>query len=271
MGNRERLIELGWEQGLVLKPGDEQLTKNALYPTEAGDLLLIVSQTCDLVQGSFENEPWFEVLCLHPLQGAPDGNCLGGKNSRRIEFSASLLEDHPANWYALPHERHLIERRLLLGGIEPAGAMDGEILKMILSWLSRRYTRVAFPEAFVQRMNVRKSPIGKKFARLNPLVTNVFIRLAPFEETKDSYSVELLLVMNAEDFDDPSKYKQCEAIKNELEKQLDRCDGIEVEEILIGSTANVTIEDLKGYREWDYSYLSFRDTDNAAAPIGIEI
>lgn len=271
MDDRERLIGLGWEQGLILKPVDGPLIENALYPVEDDDLLLIVSQTCDLVQGSFENEPWFEVLCLHSLQRDPNGGYLGGKNSRRIEFNAAILKGRPANWCALPHERHLIDRRLLLEGVEPAGVIDGETLKMILNWLSRRYTRTAFPEAFIQRMDARKRPIGKKFARLNPLVANVFIRLEPFEEieTEHTYTVELMLVMNADDFDDPDKYKLCEAIQNELEKQLDQCDGIEVEEILIGSTADVTIEDLKGYREWDYSYLSFRDPDKAAAPLDI--
>ena len=271
MDDRERLIGLGWRQGILLKP-DDRLKENAHYDISDDDLLLIVSQTCDLVQGSFKNEPWFEVLCLHPLHSAPDGNCLGGKNSRRIEFSTSAIRGDPSTWYALPHERHLIDRRLLLEGVEPAGMIDGETLKMILSWLSRRYTRTAFPEAFIQRMDARKRPIGKKFARLNPLVANVFIRLEPFEEieTEHTYTVELMLVMNADDFDDPDKYKLCEAIQNELEKQLDQCDGIEVEEILIGSTADVTIEDLKGYREWDYSYLSFRDPDNAAAPLEID-
>lgn len=273
MDDRERIIELGWRQGILLKPEGDRLAQNALHNVGYDDLLLIVSQNCDLVQGSFENEPWFEVLCIHPLNGEPNGGYLGGKNSRRIEFSTTAFGDNSGNWYALPHERHLIDRQLLLEDIGPTESIDDQTLKMILSWLSRRYTRVAFPEAFVQRMDARKSQIGKKFARLNPLVANVYIRLDPFEEigTEDSYTVELILVMDAKDFDDQEKYQQCEEIRKQLEGQLAKCDGIEVEDIGIESTADVTIEDLKGYREWDYSYLSFRDPVNAATSIQIQI
>ena len=114
MVNRERLIESGWKQGILLVPNDERLTANAHYEVTDDDRLLIVSQTCDLVQGSFENEPYFEVLCLHPLNQEPDSGYLGGKNSRRIEFSLNPLGNDISHWFALPYERHLINRELLL-------------------------------------------------------------------------------------------------------------------------------------------------------------
>jgi len=140
---------------------------------------------------------------------------------------------------------------------------------MVLAWLSRRYTRTAFPENFVKRVNTRRTPIGKKLSRPNPLVTNVYVSLNPFNEQEEDkeYTVEIILVMDAEQFDDEEKHQMCNKIGEELESQLKKCDSILVEDIRIESTANITIEDLKGYREWDYSYLSFRDSDNAAMPI----
>lgn len=269
MANRERLIESGWRQGVLLAPNDAQLKEHAHYKIRENDRLLIVSQTCDLVHGSFDNEPWFEVLCLHPLSREPDGSYLGGKNSRRIEFSTASPGTEPGNWYALPHERHLIDRQLLIDDLDPSAAIDDQTLKMVLAWLSRRYTRTAFPEAFVKRVDARKGPIGKKFSRLNPLVTNVYIRLSPFKELEDGnkYTVELMLVMDAATFDDEEKYKACDSIRKQLEGQLKKCAGVIVENVSIESSANVTIEELKGYLEWDYSYLSFRDPDNAATSI----
>ena len=168
MANRERLIEAGWKQGILLVPNDERLKKNAHYETPDNTRLLIVSQTCDLIQGSFESEPYFETLCLRPLNQEPSGGYLGGKNSRRIEFSLNTAGDDITYCYALPYERHLIKRELLLNELKPESFIqDEQTLKMILRWLSRRYTRVAFPETFVSRVDVRKDPIGKKFSRLN--------------------------------------------------------------------------------------------------------
>ena len=271
MANREHLIKSGWKQGILLIPNDERLKKNAHYEIPDDARLLIVSQTCDLVQGSFEREPYFEALCLHPLNQEPNGGYLGGKNSRRIEFSLDIAKDGIIHWYALPYERHLIERELLLDRQPDSFLHDEQTLKMILRWLSRRYTRIAYPEAFVSRIDTRKGPIGKKFSRLNPHISNVYVHVTPFSELDDDdeYSMEIMLVMNAKAFDDTKQYALCDVIKKQLEDQLGKCDGITVEDISIESTASVTIEDLKGYLEWDYSYLSFRDPDDAAMPVDV--
>lgn len=201
MANRERLIESGWKQGILLVPNDERLKENALYEIPDDARLLIVSQTCDLVQDSFKSEPYFEALCLRPLDQEPDGGYLGGKNSRRIEFSIDLGEGGITHWYALPYERHLINRELLLDDLRPGSLLyDEQTLKMILSWLSRRYTRTAFPETFVSLVDVRKDPIGKKFSRLNTYIKSVYVRLTPFDELDNDqeYGMEIILVMEAE-------------------------------------------------------------------------
>ena len=271
MTNRERLIELGWKQGILLVPDDAHLKENAHYAVPDDARLLIVSQTCDLVQGSFENEPYFEALCLRPLGQEPDGGYLGGKNSRRIEFRLNLAGDGITHWFALPYERLLIKRGLLLDWQPDSSIDDEQTLKMILRWLSRRYTRTAFPEAFVSRVDVRKDPIGKKFSRLNTYIKSVYVRLTPFDELDNDqeYGMEIILLMEAEKFDDTEQYELCDDIKKQLEYQLGECEGIKVDDISIESTASVTIEDLKGYLEWDYSYLSFREPDEAAMPVDI--
>jgi len=272
MVNRERLIESGWKQGILLVPNDERLKENAHYDIPNDARLLIISQTCDLVQGSFDTEPYFEVLCLRPLGREPDGGYLGGKNSRRIEFRLSVSENNISHWFALPYERHLIDRNLLLDDLRPDFSIeDTQTLQMILSWLSRRYTRTAFPEAFIRRIDARKDSIGRKFSRLNPYVKSVYVQLDPFDELNDGdeYNIEIMLVMDTGKYDDPEQHKECDKIKKQLEDQLNKCAGIIVEDISLESTASVTIEDLKRYREWDYSYLSFREPNDAVLPVNV--
>lgn len=268
MANRERLIELGWRQGVLLVPNDERFKENSHYEVPDDARLLVVSQTCDLVQGSFDREPYFEVLCIHPLGQAPKGEYLAGKNSRRVEFTLEAEGGSACHWYALPYERHLVGRDILLERQASEFLDDGQILKMILRWLSRRYTRIAFPEEFLCRLAARKSKINRKFNRLNPLVGNIFVRVTPFTELdgSSSYSLDMLLVMDAEKYDDSAQYDQCNEIKKELERQLGECAGIEIDDISIESTATVTLEDLSGYLDWDFSYLSFRNPDEAVMP-----
>ena len=271
MDYRKRLIDLGWRQGVLLKPEKTQLKGNAHYDINGNDLLLVVSQTCDLVQSSFDNEPYFETLCIHPLGGEPNGAYLGGKNSRRIEFGFDPDDSGLRHWYALPFERHLVDRAFLLENRAPVTLLDSHNLGTILAWLSRRYTRAAFPEEFVRRCKVREKQLSKNFSRLNPLVSNVYIRLTSFEELSDEqkYAIELMLVMRAVDFEDPEKFAKCDEIRELLEKQFEKCPGIVVESITTESSADLTIEELSGHRDWDYSYLSFREPENAALPIDL--
>ncbi len=271
MDDRERLIELGWRQGVLLKPEDGRLTENAHYDITEGDLLLIVSQTCDLVQGSFDAEPYFETLCIHPLEREPNGAYLHGKNSRHLEFSIDLEGNGVRHWYALPYERHINNRRILLEGQAPGAPLNPQDLKVILTWLSRRYTRTAFPEEFVKRCKTREKQLSKNFSRLNPLVSDVYIRLGSFEELEEDrdYIIDVMLLMKAADFDDNEKRSRCEQVKKSLEDQINNCPGVVVDSISIESSADLTIEELNGYRLWDYSYLSFRDPDSAATPVEI--
>lgn len=260
-----------WKQGLLLSAADVALRQGAHYTVNDQDRLLIISQTCDLVQGSFDREPYFEVLCIHPLEHSPSGDFQGGKNSRRIEFSLGSA-DQISHWYALPFERHVLPRELLVDGRTPGDAIDDEnVLTMILHWLSRRYTRTAFPETFVDRVNTKKKEIAKKFKQVNPYVSGVYIRLNPFEEldTESDYKVEMILVMEAERYDDPMQHDACSEILKQLEAQMASCKGIDIMDVALESTASLTFEDVNGFREWDYSYLSFRDPDNSAAPTNI--
>ncbi|MCB1761600.1 MAG: hypothetical protein KDI27_00485 [Gammaproteobacteria bacterium] len=254
MPHRPQLIELGWRQGALLAPDvDKRLTISAHYGIPDDARLLVVSQTCDLIQGDMDREPYFEVLCLFPLDREPGGDCAGGKNSREIEFSYTM-NGHDANhWLSFPYKRHLVDRRMLLEHVPQNHIDDKHVLAMILSWLARRYTRVAFPEAFVDQINhpKRRSPISKKFARLNPFIANVYIRLEPFREIAgdESYDIELIFVMDSEKFEDHEHLNECTDIKNQLEYQLNQCDKIEVTDINIESSSAITFDDIKGFRE----------------------
>ncbi|MEN8130519.1 MAG: hypothetical protein ABFS45_10075 [Pseudomonadota bacterium] len=271
MPHRSRLIELGWRQGALLSLDiDGHLINDAHHEIPDDARLLVVSQTCDLIQGDMDREPYFEVLCLYPIDREPGGDCADGKNSRQMEFSCTVNGHDAKHWLAFPYKRHLVDRRMLLDHEPQSFLEDERALAMILSWLARRYTRVAFPEAFVEQINQpkRRSPISKKFARLNPFIANVYIRLEPFREIteNESYKIELILVMDSEKFDDSAHFDKCTEIKNQLEYQLSQCDKIEVIDINIESTSGITFDDLKGFREWDYSYLSFRDPDESEMP-----
>jgi len=68
---RKSLIDKGWRQGVLIKKIDDTRF-HAFAHIDLGEdaLYLVISQTCDLINPSFDDEPYFEVLRLTPLEGA---------------------------------------------------------------------------------------------------------------------------------------------------------------------------------------------------------
>ena len=270
MTNRDRLIEKGWKQGAILRPASE-ITAGANYDVDDSCLLLVLTQTCDLVHESFDMEPYFEVLCLKPLDKGPDGNYAHGKNSRRLEFIYSIEGIKTNCWSSNAHQRHVIDRKLLLENLEPEYFIaDTDLLQIVLKWIAKRYTRIAFPETFVARfVTLRK--VENQFKRAASLVSNIYIRLLPsFEELKPDipYGLDLILLLRSENFDNPRFYDETVEISRDIERLLNKCEGLYVEEIEVMSTAEAPVGLINNYLAWDYSYLSNR-SDDAALPIDV--
>lgn len=273
MSLREILKKLGWQQGALLELGaDDRLTEHMHYEDVPEDArFLVLTQTCDLIQDIPKREPFFEVLCLRPLNGEPDGNYADGKNSRRIEFKANEGGLPREYWYAHPFERHLVDRMMLLDH-EPSGFIDtSDDLAMILKWVVRRYNRTAFPDEFERQIGAKKvrKAIRNSVVALNPFVSDVLVHLEPFRDLEDGegYTLRIMLLMRQEQFDDPDQYDQCAELKAQLEEALNKPDRVEVDEITIESPATVTLEDVAGFKSWDFSYLSYRDPEAAAEPL----
>lgn len=266
MPSRDELIDTGWRQGVLL-PADlpGEFTALAHYEPGSDYRLLVITQTCDLVNGSLEHEPYFEVLCLRRLYREPDGNYLAGRNSRRIEFRA--FDDQSA-WYALAHERHVIDRGCL-DGIKPDPGLSNELrtLRVLTRWITKRYNRRAFPEAFEARVKPSRA-IPRKFQQLEH-VRVVYVKLDPTGEANSDtdYVLDIVLLLDHDKFESPEIHRQCSQHASELEIALNTCDGISVNEIRLEPTTGFTIEEVKTYYEWDYSYLSFRVAEGPAEPL----
>lgn len=72
--------------------------------------------------------------------------------------------------------------------------------------------------------------------------------------------------MQCETFKNPVLRQEAQSVIDLLESELE-CPGIEVKETLLVSEADVSIDDLRFLKRWDYDHLSFRgDTPDEIAP-----
>jgi hypothetical protein len=70
---RQSLKDVGWRQGVILKPGP--------FPQKEAFGFLVLNQTCDCINPSFEKEPHLELL---PLENWVGGSPVAGAKTARI-------------------------------------------------------------------------------------------------------------------------------------------------------------------------------------------
>ena len=265
---RNEFIANGWRQFSIIRPsGHRYICQYAKHITinANNDLLLIITQTCDLVS-DVDKEPFFEVVLLRPLDRPPGNEFQHGKNARRLELTLEI-EGNSQHYFIMPHERFFV-RHERIKNIRPYEAIqDKTTTDLLIKWLTNRYSRTAFPDAFDRRWKTRKKQIEGIIKQLL-LVQDIYIKLVQFGELieGEEYEVEILLLMDAKYFDSPETYEKYDRLRKRLEDQFIQCDGINVESIDLASNAQKTIGEIQGYARWDYSYLSYRDPVNNEFP-----
>jgi hypothetical protein len=257
--------ELGWRQGSVLEAATvQQLPEPFVPPLAAGDFVLVISQSCDVVHPSYELEPTVEMLAVRAIPDtAKDGNLFFAKNPRKLQFQHDGFNG--AQLYEISiHERVRTPRPLLEAAPPSASVtLDPDLVDLISRWVGKRYTRAAFPDTFNKRCSTAAKDIRKALKQHGHLISGVFVRIDPLDEAQDDqpYSVILVLSMRPEVASDEESAAQAAELCNKLEALLAECEGVEVVHSSARSEEEISLHDLRELARWDYDYLSAATED----------
>ena len=177
------------------------------------------------------------------------------------------MEERYYNLHA--HERYFVQHQILTE-LKPLVVIDdNDVKKGLIQWLTARYIRKAFPDAYNERMTPRCLKNIERVIKKLEKIEGIYIRLNDEDELDEphDYEVDILLLMDSAYFEDSHINEEYNILKIELEDQINKCDGIYVESIDLVSNAGLTIKELQEYDRWDYSYLSYRDSDRHTSPI----
>jgi len=263
---RSNLIEQGWKQGTIIcNIKEDSFQQFAHWDINNNGVYLIISQTCDLINPSFQNEPFFEVIQLVQIEASPSNEYTGGKNSREIQLEFEF-HGELTTFQALPYKRFFVDRQLL-AKLEPDSYLPDNIKDMLVIWLAKRLSRTAFPDAFDQRWKARRKQIETIIKKLKS-INNIYIKIDPFDEAGNDteYKVDIYLLMDAELYDDLEILDEYNKYKQSLEDQFNQCESIDLQSIEIISDADITLREIQEFKRWDYSYLSYREPENHVLP-----
>lgn len=229
-------------------------------PLEADDLLILISQDCDIVCPSYENEPYVELLVARAIpREQKDGRLSHGKNPRRLQFQTETAGG--TRLYEVNiHEKSRVGREVLVGIAVPGEPrLDPSVIDVLTKWTAKRYTRAAFPTAFNERCRPVANRIAKKLKARGDLLTGIFLRLDTLEELPpgQDYRVILRVTGRAEDLEDVENNEAAIALLSGIEDALNECEGVNVVDAELVLEEDFPIAELRDVRRWDYDYLSY--------------
>jgi hypothetical protein len=179
-----------------------------------------------------------------------------GRNPRLIHFQSldgRWFEAWAWNQVAIPRD-HLAEKDAT-AGVE----LSPRVLRGVLDWLAKRFTRIAFPDAFNELLRPKSSAIAKLLKKNHELFSDILLFISPFDEPEEGqhYTLACYLLMAAETCDDTDKLSDARTVAAKLEKLLKDC-GFEVIECGPVSEATLTVAELNELVRWDYDHLTHK-------------
>lgn len=266
-GTSEHGSLAAWRQGSTLPSGllDKARAQDAPIPSLGpGDFACTITQSCDLIHPSFREEPFFEALIVRQVP-QPDGNYWHGKNPRRIQFEL-YVEGDSRLYEAYARERVMLDRQLLLQ-FQPAGPpeLTPDVVREVVHWVTKRYRRHAFPDAFNSRVGPAVERVAKALKKGGQSITGLFLRLDPSKELPEGENYRVILVATTLP-PEPGKESQEEATEcfDKIAAALAQCDGIELMDDKLVSEDDFSLTHLREFPRWDYDHLSLAAESEAS-------
>ena len=268
----QRIKKDGWRQGSVLSPThvENLLTKKFLpWNIKDDDLLIVLSHNCDVTKDDLDLEPYVELLLLRSSSlEDKDGNVHWGKNPRRYQFK-DVQSNKPVLFNISVHDRVLVPRDHLIGFLpDQSRALNPENISRLTRWITNRYNRASFPDAFNDRVNKVLSRLRKVLKAKCDLITGIYILGVDDElPPEEDYSIILFNTMLDDVYKDPAKRESAQEITNQLEAIFGECEGISLTEIELRSESEISLHDLHKLKRWDFDDLSLRKGSVSNLPL----
>lgn len=255
MAGPQSIKDHGWRQGSVLPTDLARRAAASRYPDwGTDDRAIVISQDCDIVHGSYDIEPFAELIRAK-LSSTENAMTRHGRNPRRLqlELGADQFLDFSV------HDRWTIARSELEADPPEAGlSVDGEPLQVLVEWIAKRYTRPAFPDAFNERRNASTKKIEKELKKNGKLITGLFLAISPNAECppEESYKIALRVTATKEALATKSVELELARTTKQIADALDACEGIEAVDHALVSEAAFTLAELQYFQRWDWDHRS---------------
>lgn len=255
--NPERIRAAGWAQRSIISPSDlEVLREKGHLDVGTSDMCgIVLSQSCDVLAGSYDDEPIVEIIVADPLVKS-DWRYVRLRNPRILHL---LLRVGDVDTY---HELQAFRRRTLPRHLletiapDPTRQLADASGRQLITWIVERYVRPAFPDEFLRRLGKVDKRLETLFKKKSSDTTGVWVWLNTQDELEPGtpYIINYAIVtMKSTAFADRIRLQRAEQFAIDLGRILEDCDGITIEIPVVRSESRFSLDDLGVYRRLDKS------------------
>jgi len=258
--NPIRIRDGGWEQGSIVAPVDLASLSGTVGagPFKDGSFGIVLSQSCDVVASSYEDEPKVEILVAEPIQKS-NWQYVRLRNPRI--FHMPFTHSGTTAYCELrPHLRFMLPRHLLEDiARDSVRELPPDSLQQVRVWIVDRYVRSALPDEFNNRLKKIDKRLETLFKKKSEGVTGVWIFLNT-EEALDAATpyrmIRTVVTMKTELYSDRARRSKAEDFAVQLGKILEDCEGIESDFPVVLPESRFTLDDLGVYQRLDKQAFS---------------
>ncbi len=259
--------KLNWRQGSVLADVtiDDLVRRRILPQRPEPGCWVVLTQDCDLVHHDLVAEPDAEVVFARHVD-KPNKGYTWSKNARELHLRDASLDQSLA--FQSRHRRLLPRHELSRFAPLPQG-LHPDSVKLLSRWVSRKYFRAAFPDAFNDRLRPKENKIKKLLQKSPGHFQEIHINLTADELlSSQDYNIIVLCIAADESAEKHEDYKATEQLGKDFRGLLEKCKGINVVECEVRYRSDISLEDLDPFQRWDFDSITIRQTDTADdAPI----
>jgi len=228
---------------------------------------VVITHDCDVTNHSLDLEPFVEIVFGELIsQQEKDGNKEWGKNSRVLQIASPVGLYEETSFLEFNANTRVAVPRRFLAEFQPADSrLPAETVERFRSWFAKRYVRRGFADTFNERTRKAVSKLRKKFKKTGHLVSGVYLLVAD-DELEGDYEVIVWVAMRTADYDNSSKRKDANVLMGTIEAELDGCDGVTVLDSELRSEAEISLDDLRLMKRWDFDDLTLRDEPQDTIP-----
>jgi hypothetical protein len=269
----KRLRAMGWQCGSLipesLYPEIEALAaspiREPLRP-QAADWLVVLSQSCDLLAESLDQEPHVELLWCRPIP-RPRAQFRDMRSTRRLDFRPHRQNHADVVLSAHAAQDRYVVPRSLLAAAAPRGdrILSAVSVQRLQAWIALRYSRPAWPDQFVGRITPARERLLEALESVErDDIAEVRIALAPNDaELPDgeNYRVVVFFVVDEEVWNTaPAERSRIYTAFGAFVSALGSCPGVQLDDASeVVNGARFTWQQTQMTELWNFANLTWRE------------